>query len=582
MVLGNVFSALSPQHKKPPIECDNNLSDLNIILSLLRSGALEQAEKEFFRLGLDKDTSTEDSVALGGRILKAKALDQSGAERRRLAHAAAQAYGAAFSKFGGSYSGINTAAMQLLAGDTAQAQDTARQVQDGLWAHSPRPGLDAYYRMATLAEAWLILGEKGRAERALEDAIPLDPHNYIAHASTLKQFAMVLATLSQSDAWLDRFRPPKSLHFAGHMFGLVSGRAPLDRTAIYALEKSVDDILSAQSFSAGFGALAAGSDIIIAERLIKYGIDLHVVQPCPDSLFQKLSLSPFGADWVPRFRASIEQAASVRMVSTDNTVCDDMTTAFASETAMGLSMLYAEELATTSEQLVIWDRKSPVNAAGTARDAHAWQNTGHKQHIVPFPHARSRSSTTPSDTNAPRSLKAMLFADVKGFGRLTEKQVPLFVRNVLVPLAEACQLESDDMPRHINTWGDGLFLVFNTVAAAARMALRLQDTFHALDLRATGMPETLALRVGGHYGPVHMLDDPFLQQPGLFGREVTAAARIEPVTAPGSIFVSEQFACALALSGARAFRCERMFEKLPIKNGDPLALFSLRRIRTPN
>lgn len=552
---------------------------MNVILSLLRSGALEQAEKEFFRLGLDSDASTEDVMALKGRILKAKALDQTGAERRRLAHAAGHAYGAAFYRFGGSYSGINTAAMQLVAGDTAQAQDTARQVQGGLRSHTPRPGIDAYYRMATLAEAWLILGEKGRAERALEDAIPLDPHNYVAHASTLKQFAMVLATLGQSAGWLDRFRPPKSLHFAGHMFGLESGRGPLDTTAIYALEKSVDDILSAQSFSAGFGALAAGSDIIIAERLIKHGIDLQVVQPCPDSLFQKLSLAPFGADWAPRFRACMEQAASVRMVSTDDTVCDDQTTAFASETAMGLSVLYAEEMATKPEQLVIWDGKSPVNAAGTARDAHTWQTTGHKQHIVPFPHVRSRSSKMQADTNAPRSLKAMLFADVKGFGRLTEKQVPLFVRNVLGSLAEACQAESDGMPAHVNTWGDGLFLVFNTVAVAAQMALKLQDTFHALDLRSTGMPETLALRIGGHYGPVHMLDDPFLQQPGLFGREVTAAARIEPVTAPGSIFVSEQFACALALSGANAFRCERMLEKLPLKNGAPLALFSLRRVR---
>ena len=131
-------------------------------------------------------------------------------------------------------------------------------------------------------------------------------------------------------------------------------------------------------------------------------------------------------------------------------------------------------------------------------------------------------------------------------------------------------------PLHVNTWGDGLFLVFDTVMAAAGAAVALQAAFRAVDLRAAGLPEGLALRVGGHYGPVHAIRDPFLGRPGFLGREVTVAARIEPVTAPGSIFVSEPFAAALAIAGGGRFRCEPVTPEGGDGHAGPHPLFSLR------
>ncbi len=41
-------------------------------------------------------------------------------------------------------------------------------------------------------------------------------------------------------------------------------------------------------------------------------------------------------------------------------------------------------------------------------------------------------------------------------------------------------------------------------------------------------------------------DDPILQRDSYTGSHVTRAARIEPVTVPGCIFVSEQFAAAFS------------------------------------
>ncbi len=545
------------------------------ILTLLRAGALEQAEKEYTRQGLDRDTSSEDMMALGGRILKARALEHSGSERVRLALQAAEKYAAAHARFGGTFSGINTASLYLVGGEIEQARSTALSVQNVLQSNSPKPGADAYYNMATAAEACLILGEHARAEQILADAIPLDPHNYDAHASTIRQFEMILAATRQPHDWLNPFRPPKSLHFAGHLFGLKDGRNPLDSTAIYGLEKAVDDMLEGDRFGAAFGALAAGSDIIIAERLLEHGIELHAVQPCPDALFGDISLSPFGSDWQARFDVCINKAASVRFVSHDTTVCDDLTTAFASETAMGLAVLRADMLATTAEQLLVWDRKPTTGPSGTARDARLWRAAGRHSHIVPFPFERTAvAKTTIADPKNNRSLKAMIFADVKGFGQLSELQVPLFVEHVLAPLADVCGA-ADTSLSHSNTWGDGLFLVFDSVAAAAATAVNLQAAFQNIDLPATGLPNNLALRVGGHYGPVHSLNDPVLGQTGIFGREVTVAARIEPITAPGSIFVSEPFACALALADQFNFRCEPITAE-SIEGGGA-TLFALRR-----
>ena len=240
--------------------------DHTTILTLLRSGALEQAEKEYFQLGLDQDQSSEDVMALGGRILKARALEQQGAVRQRLALQAAEKYGEAYAHTGGTYSGINMAALTLVGGDKQKAYETAQAVLAALKETSAKPGADAYYHIAIVAEAELISCNYANAERALADAIALDPHNYPAHASTLHQFDMLLSAQGHENGWLMAFRPPKALHYAGHMFGTDGGNNTLDGSAVHALENAIDERLEAETIGAAYGALAAGSELRTRER----------------------------------------------------------------------------------------------------------------------------------------------------------------------------------------------------------------------------------------------------------------------------------------------------------------------------
>ena len=148
----------------------------------------------------------------------------------------------------------------------------------------------------------------------------------------------------------------------------------------------------------------------------------------------------------------------------------------------------------------------------------------------------------------------MLFGDVKGFSKLSEAQIPGFVEHVLGTLGRVLRQYGDQV-LYRNTWGDGLFLVIGDAAIAARCALALQAALERLDLPARGLPNTLALRLGGHFGPVFETTDPVQGVTNYFGAHVSRTARIEPVTPPGEVYVTEQFAARLALEPA-GFGCD--------------------------
>ena len=557
----------------------NLAQNYDSVLTLLRAGALEQAEKEYFRLALDSVEGDEDILALGGRILKSKALETIGKERNQIALEASQKYNSAYKETGGTYSGINTAALYLVGGRPGDAQKLAVEILSKLAQQKPKPGEEAYYHMATAAEANLILGNMVQAQECFSDAVQLDPLNYPAHATTLYQFEMLLLALETEKNWLDPLRPPAAAHFAGHIFGNSNSACALESHHRYALEFSLREKVSAEKIGFAYGALAAGSDIMIAEMLLDDGAELHLVQPCPDELFIKTSVAPYGESWVERFHVCKSQAKSVRYVSRDALVTDDLRTAFASEQAMGLASLQAQTLATEAVQLLVWDNQAPLAEAGTARDAFLWNKNGRRQIIVPYP--IERKNITPCLNTAfldeKRGLKAMLFADVRGFGALSDTMVPVFLDKVMSPIAARLKAVGHKI-EHVNTWGDGLFLVFDGVEEAADAAIELQNCFHNCDLEAAGLPEFLALRVGGHYGPVYEKKDPFLERMGVFGNEVSYAARIEPLTVPGSIYISEAFACSLAVNAADKFRSESVGTMNPRKGSEPIKLFSLRKI----
>ena len=178
-----------------------------------------------------------------------------------------------------------------------------------------------------------------------------------------------------------------------------------------------------------------------------------------------------------------------------------------------------------------------------------------------------------------RMVRAMLFADVKGFSLLSDEQSLTFANRVLGAFATVLERYRDEV-RHRRTWGDALFLVLTDAPAAARCALDLQDAIASIDFAAVGLPGHLALRLGAHLGPVFRYHDPVIDGPDFTGSHVSRAARIEPVTPPGAVYVTEPFAAALVLAGQRDLTCDYVGHMPMAKDYGRLRMYRLRRVES--
>jgi class 3 adenylate cyclase len=164
---------------------------------------------------------------------------------------------------------------------------------------------------------------------------------------------------------------------------------------------------------------------------------------------------------------------------------------------------------------------------------------------------------TVQEAEACRSIvpRCLLFADVKGFSKLPERDIDVFVQRFMGAQAEAIGRFGFDIDYRA-TAGDGIFLVFRTPRLAAECGLAMQQAVGDFDRHLYGIGADLQLRIAIHYGPVHPVHDPILDRPSFAGREIIRAARMEPITPPGEIFVTEQLASALFLAGATDYRCD--------------------------
>ncbi len=151
-------------------------------------------------------------------------------------------------------------------------------------------------------------------------------------------------------------------------------------------------------------------------------------------------------------------------------------------------------------------------------------------------------------------IVGLLFADVRGFSALSDDEIPLFVERVLGAIADELS-RAPRPPLIANTWGDGLYLVFDSIRETGEFALQLCERMRTADWRAMGFEHDLALRIGLHAGPAYAFQDPVTSRPNFIGAHVSRAARIEPITPPGEVYASQAFAALARSEGAQTFSC---------------------------
>lgn len=545
------------------------------MLCLARAGAVDFARTEYVRLGLDRIDDDPDVIALGARLLKDVALATRGARRMAFAKASARRYQALFQRFGGLYGAINAATMTLVAGDHADARAQAAALR--FPSPAAQTGEAAYYETASRAEALFLTGGLEAARETLAEALAKAPRAFMAHASTLRQLEMLCGETGVDPAWLAPFRPPACAHFTGHILAASREGALTDGLA-GDLRTEAERMVREQRIGFAYGGLAAGADIVFAEAVLAAGAELHLVLPANLESFVAVSVAPFGAAWRERFDRCLASATSVRYASPDPYVGDEQVFAYASQIAMGCAVLRAQTLSTEAVQVAVWDGHASAGPAGVAVDMAYWAKGRRRQVIISVrrPPPTPAPGSFAASASASRAMKAMLFADVKGFGALRDEQIPAFIETVMGQMAKVVE-SLDAPPRHIETWGDGLFLVFDQPIDAAVAALALQEAHRALDLRGLGLPRSLGLRIGGHYGPVHLTTNPLTKTPAVVGAHVVVAARIEPDVAPGSACVSEALAAALATCHGDRVRCGYVGRTRGRKDFPATPIFNLTR-----
>lgn len=522
------------------------------VLNLAKSGATGRARAEFARLQLGRSREV-DIRSLEARIAKDDALIASGAARPARLGRAADLYEAIYAETGNYYPGINAATLRLLGGDEAAARRLAGE-QLAILRSPAASAEDAYYRAASEAEAALILRDVPTARDALARAASASG-DLAARATTRRQLRLICAAHGIDEQVLDALAPPTVICYTGHIIAApgANGRFPAAQEAEVA--QAIAALLEHRQVGFGYGALAAGADILFAEALLARGAELHVVLPFMREEFVEVSVAPAGARWRQRFEACLSQARSVTYATSDSYLGHDALFAYGSFVMMGLAILRGRFLDAEVRQAAVWDGEETTGMAGTGFDVRTWRALGRPADAIPCGNntAKSAVAATAPSTDKGRTLRALLFGDVKGFSKLTETQIPLFVDHILGAIGSVLDRYGKDVLLS-NTWGDGLYVVLTDAEVAARCALDLQDAFSALDLPRVGLPETMAFRLGGHFGPVFESWDPVLKKEGYMGAHVSRTARIEPVTPPGEVYVTEQFAARLALEGA-AYDC---------------------------
>jgi len=550
------------------------------VLTLARAGTIDDALTLYDRLKL-AEVASEDERALKGRLLKDRALMRRGAPRQADLRAAAAFYAEAHAFGSGAFSAINAATLFFLAGDEPNAQAWRQRAMAACAAASVAAPLDRYWRDATLAEAALLAGDDAAAARALQQATAL-PRDAAAWASTRRQLALICDAHGRDESILDPLRLPSAIHYLGHMIAPPGkpGRFPA------ALQQQVAEAIRVRldRHDAGFlcGSLACGADILFAEAALARKAELHVVMPFAREDFVRLSVARGGADWVDRFDTCLRQATSVTWATDANHDGDDSLFTYASRIAMGQAVLFARRIGGALRQLAVWDGQPATGPAGTVVDIANWPRFAEPTDVITLPSWMDDTSETavvpPAVSAERRVIRAILFGDVKGFSRLRDDQVPRFERHILRAVADAVAPHEATL-RYRNTWGDGLFLAFDDPHAAAAAALAIQAGVSAAarGAAAAGLPPDLQLRLAGHLGPTYDGFDPLRRESSVIGAHVTRAARLEPVTPSGAIYLTEPFAAALALEPRAGIATIYVGRRPMAKDYGELRLYRLER-----
>jgi class 3 adenylate cyclase len=560
------------------------------VRSLARSGAAERALELFDQFGL-KNTVDLDIQMLRAGLVKDLGLRARTTERWALLRDSASLYEKVYDASGDHFPAANAATLYVIAGAADRARDWARRTLRACDAAQADSEMEKYYRAASRAEANLVLGNTAAAEEALAEANRYAKTRLALRAGTRRQLRLLCQALSIDPALLQPITPPAVIHFTGHMIDPPNVRGRFPPEVEHSVAQAVAARLDRLAVGFAYGSLSCGSDLLFAEACLARNIELNVVLPFAMDEFKRHSVARGGPAWLERFERALAKARSLTYATESEYLGDEMLFTYGSQLAMGLALLRAQNLEASALQLAIWDGEATSGRAGTSIDIRTWERNGRKTEIIDLNITRPSGTRPPSHPvfsddgsrvltdwkygDVTRELHAIMFGDVVGFSQVPERQLPQFQKHFMGQISATL----DSFGKQVlyrNSWGDAIYAILDTAEAGARCALDIQTALKDLNLRQLGFTHPLELRLAVHYGPIFRGRDFLTKSETFFGAHVTRAARIEPVTPPGEVFVTEAMAAALALSGAASVRPEYVGNTQLAKNYGSLRMYVLR------
>jgi class 3 adenylate cyclase len=572
-----------------------NLGLFEVAISNLRAAATAFNSAELKGHAVAPPNEVEHVFAALGRLYKQRALDRASALNLSLRDesvredliAASAAYRKAYAASNGIWSGINVATLYFLLGQGAESVRVARALLLAMdhsetacvAAPAAADGLEQQWRLAVRAEAALLMGDEERASECYEKAASIaQAHSRFAHITSMRRQARLIYQARERDAsrvdlWLPR---PLLAVFSGHRLDADTAQsvaAPrLTRQSIGKVRARIEELLTNRAIRVAFCALSEGADVLFAQAALAAGLELNVILATDaaglEHEWQQLGLGTFEAVIAPILAA----ASKIYALAPEGPTGSPIDYTYANEILLGTAVLRAHECEARLEGIAVWDRLPGRGAGGTASMVQMMLNSHMRVQLID-PNDASLRALTGAATQfelapsvAQHQLKALLFADFVGFSKLNTAQSRQFVERALPLVAQViAQVEQAGARVSVrNTWGDGLFLVFDTALQAANFALALQTQLAAL---APALNFPLKLRIALHYAPVLITLDPISQKPNAIGPGVSRAARLEPATAPGAVYASEALASQLAIANGSSLPHCRYLANLPWAKG---------------
>ena len=489
-------------------------------------------------------------------------------------HKALEQYKRGFEETGGTYVGINAAAMHVLLGEKEEAREYGEKVLALLDENTEAD----YWASVTRAEANLTLGNVDEAASLYQEAVQL-PDALPAWLATSRKQAMQLAeAMDCVEKFENVFPVPGIVLCTGHMIDFPDReeeRFPSDLEPL--VREAIDKILEETNAQYGFSSAGCGADLIFIEAMLARGAEVHVFLPFVQEDFLETSVRYAGPEWMERFESALDKVAHVHHCTAERYLGYDELFNLCNDVAAGFSIMRGHGLNLTPTLLTVWDGQPGVAGQLTER----WQNevgsvaqVDSRKLLEQLRQRAPRPIAVPQlaepqpalPPQAQREIKALIFADVTNFSQLRDEDNPLFVDNFLSGVAEL--LEQDlNQPTFQNTWGDGFFFVYDDLSKAVQFALDFRDWVEQQEWESHGLPAELNIRISLHVGPVYSKKDPLLKRRNYFGTHVARAARIEPITLPGQVYASENVAALLSV-GHKGFDFEYVGDvDLPKKYG---------------